>query len=97
MGEIAAGEVGRRIGFFPGDVVEDFVAELLHGEADAVDDVGVPVTQMVPLGLRTRWQRLARRVEFVVGVPGRGICPSRPCPRLTILPAWQVMPPLERK
>ena len=39
MGEVAAAQVGRRIGFFPGDVVEDFEAELLHGVADAEDDV----------------------------------------------------------
>jgi len=40
VGEIAAGEVGRRIGLDPGDVVEELEAELLHGEADGVDDVG---------------------------------------------------------
>lgn len=39
VGEVAAGEVGGRVGFFPDDVVEDFEAELLHGEADGVDDV----------------------------------------------------------
>ena len=39
VGEIAAGEIGRRIGFDPGDVVEELEAELLHGEADGVDDV----------------------------------------------------------
>ena len=40
VGEIAAGEVGRRVGLDPGDVVEEFKIELLHSEADAVDDVG---------------------------------------------------------
>ena len=30
---------GRRIGFFPGDVVQDFVAELLQGVADGKNDV----------------------------------------------------------
>jgi len=40
VGEIAAGEIGRRIGLDPGDVVEELEAELLHGEADGVDDVG---------------------------------------------------------
>jgi len=40
VGEIAAGEIGRRIGLHPGDVVEELEAELLHGEADGVDDVG---------------------------------------------------------
>lgn len=39
VGEVAAGEVGRRVGLFPRDVVEDFEAELLHGEADGEDDV----------------------------------------------------------
>lgn len=40
VGEIAAGEIGRRIGLYPGDVVEELEAELLHGEADGMDDVG---------------------------------------------------------
>ena len=39
VGEVAAGKIGRRIGFFPGDVVEEFETELLHGEADAENDV----------------------------------------------------------
>ena len=40
VGEVAAGEIGRRIGLDPGNVVEELEAELLHGEADGVDDVG---------------------------------------------------------
>src|SRR5579872_3023644 len=39
VGEVAAGEVGRRIGLDPGNVVEQLEAELLHGEADGMDDV----------------------------------------------------------
>ena len=39
MGEIAAGKIGRRIGLDPGNVIEKLEAELLHGEADGVDDV----------------------------------------------------------
>ena len=39
VGEIAAGKIGRRIGLDPGNVVEEFEAELLHGEADGMDDV----------------------------------------------------------
>ena len=40
VSEIAAGEIGRRVGLDPGDVVEEFKIELLHSETDAVDDVG---------------------------------------------------------
>jgi len=40
VGEIAAGEIGRWVGLYPGDVVEKLEAELLHGEADAMDNVG---------------------------------------------------------
>lgn len=40
VGEVAAREIGRRIGLNPGNVVEEFEAEPLHGEADGVDDVG---------------------------------------------------------
>ena len=39
VSEVAAGKVGGRIGFDPGDVVEELEAELLHGEADGMDDV----------------------------------------------------------
>ena len=40
VGEVAAGKIGRRIGLDPGNVVEELEAELLHGEADGMDDVG---------------------------------------------------------
>ena len=40
VGEIAARKIGWRIGLDPGNVVQELEAELLHGEADAVDDVG---------------------------------------------------------
>ena len=40
VGEIAAREIGRRVRLHPGNVVEELEAELLHGEADGMDDVG---------------------------------------------------------
>ena len=40
VSEIAARKIGRRIRLYPGNVVEELEAELLHGEADGVDDVG---------------------------------------------------------
>ena len=40
VSEIAAGEIGRRIGLNPGNIVQKLEAELLHGEADGMDDVG---------------------------------------------------------
>ena len=39
VSEIAAGKIGRGIGFDPRDVVEELEAELLHGEADGMDDM----------------------------------------------------------
>ena len=39
VGEVAATEVGRRIGFLPSYVIEKLEAELLHGVADVVNDV----------------------------------------------------------
>lgn len=39
VGEIAAGEIGRRVGLDPGDVVQEFEIKLLHGEADGMDYV----------------------------------------------------------
>jgi hypothetical protein len=40
VSEVTAGEIGGRIGLDPGNVVEEFEAELLHGEADGMNDVG---------------------------------------------------------
>jgi len=40
VSEVAAGKIGRRIGLDPGNVVEELEAELLHGEADGMNDVG---------------------------------------------------------
>lgn len=37
--EVAAGEIRRRVGLLPGDVVEDFEAKLLHRVTDGEDDV----------------------------------------------------------
>jgi len=39
VGEVPATQVGRRVGLFPGDVVENLEPELLHRVADAEDDV----------------------------------------------------------
>ena len=39
VGEVTAAQVGGRIGFLPGDVVEDFEPELLHSVADGENDV----------------------------------------------------------
>ena len=39
VSEVAAGQIGRRIGLDPGNVVEKLEAELLHGEADGMNDV----------------------------------------------------------
>lgn len=39
VGEVAAGKVGRRVGLFPGDVVEDFEPQLLQRVPNGEDDV----------------------------------------------------------
>ena len=73
VGEIAAGEIGRRIGFDPGDVVEELEAELLHGEADGMDDVAGAADPDGAVGFQ---DALAggepRAVEVVVGVGAAG-------------------------
>jgi len=66
------------------------------GEADAVDGRG--------RCRRPRWSRWVSgrgwaaashaAVEIVIGVGARGICPKSLCGTETILPAWQVMPPV---
>ena len=37
MSEAAAGQIRRRIGFLPGDVVDDFITLLLQGHADGIN------------------------------------------------------------
>src|SRR6266700_4595978 len=57
----------------------------------------VPETQIPPLGLRTRWQAASQaRLKSCLASGPRDLSHS-PLLTLTILPAWQVMPPLERK
>jgi len=76
VGEIAAGEIGRRIGLDPGDVVEELEAELLHGEADGVDDVAGAADPDGAVGLE---DALAGgepgAVKFMVGVGTSGDVP----------------------
>ena len=74
--EIAAGKVGRRIGLYPGNVVQKFEAELLHGEADGVDNVGGAGNPDGAVGFE---YALAGgepgEVEFMVGIGTFGFVP----------------------
>jgi len=76
VGEIAAGKVGRRIGLDPGDVVQELEFELLHGEADGMNDVAGAGNPDGAVGLE---DALAGgepgAVEFVVGVGTAGTVP----------------------
>ena len=76
VGEIAAGEIGRRIGLDPGDVVEELEAELLHGEADGMDDVAGAADPDGAVGLE---DALAGgepgAIELVVGIRTSGDVP----------------------
>ncbi len=76
MGEVAAGEIRRRIGLDPGNVVEELEAELLHGEADGMDDVGGAGDPEGAVGLQ---DALAGgepgAVEFVIGIRAFGFVP----------------------
>ena len=80
VGEIAAGEIGRRVGLDPGDVVEELEAELLHGEADGMNDVAGAGDPDGAVGFQ---DALAGgepgQVELVIGVGRRGSGPSRLC------------------
>ena len=76
VGEVAAGKIGRRIGLDPGNVVEELEAELLHGEADGMDDVGGAGDPDGAVGLE---DALAGGqpggVEGVIGVRAAGFVP----------------------
>ena len=68
--------MGGRIGFFPGDVVEDLEPELLQGEADGEDDVMGAGDPEGAVGLE---DALAASepfgVELVVPFPAAGLVP----------------------
>jgi len=69
VGEIAAGEIGRRVGLDPGDVVQEFEIKLLHGEADGMDYVACAADPNRSVGFEdalTGGEPCA--VEFMVGV-----------------------------
>lgn len=76
MGEIAAGEIGRGIGLDPRDVVAKLEAELLHGEANGMDDVGGAGDPDGAIGFENA---LAGgepgAVEFMIGVWAAGFVP----------------------
>ena len=76
VGEIAAGEIRRRIGLDPGDVVQELEFELLHGEADGMDDVAGAADPDGAIGLE---DALAGgepgAIEFMVRVGAAGTVP----------------------
>ncbi len=77
VGEIAAREIGRRVGLDPGNVVEEFEAELLHGEADGMNDVGGAADPDGAVGLE---YALAGSepgaIEFVIDFGALGFVPG---------------------
>jgi len=69
VGEVAAGEIGRRVGLDPGNVVQELEFEFLHGEADGMNDVTGAGNPDGAVGLE---EALAGGepfdVEFVIGL-----------------------------
>jgi len=76
MSEVAAREIGRRIGLDPGNVVEQLEAELLHGEADGMNDVAGAADPNGAVGLE---DALAGgepgAIEFVIFCSAAGAVP----------------------
>ncbi len=80
VGEVAAGEIWRRIGLDPGNVVEQLEAELLHGEAHGMNDVAGAADPDGAVGFE---DALAGgepgAVEFVIFSPRPASGPIRLC------------------
>jgi len=77
VGEVAAGKIGRRIGLDPGDVVEELEFELLHGEADGMDDVGGAADPDGAVGLEDALaggEPIA--IKLVIGIGAAGDVPG---------------------
>ena len=69
VGEVTAGKIGRRIGFDPGNVIEQLEAELLHGEADGMDHVAGAADPNGSIGLEDALAGFEpQAIEFVIGV-----------------------------
>ena len=69
VGEIAAGKIGRRVGLDPGNIVEEFEFELLHGEADGMDYVAGAADPNRSVGFEDALAGCEPcAVEFMVGV-----------------------------
>ena len=76
VSEIAARKIGRRVGLNPGDVVEELEAELLHGEADGMDDVAGAADPDGAVGLEDAPAGgEPEAVEFMIGVGAAGAVP----------------------
>jgi hypothetical protein len=76
VGEVAAGEVGRRVGLDPGDVVQQLELELLHRKPDRVNHVAGAADPNRPVGLeRALAEEQPGFVELVVGVGAAGAVP----------------------
>lgn len=76
VGEIAATQIRRRIWFFPGDVVEDFEAELLHGVADAENHMVRAADPDGPVGFEDALAAFEpRQIKFVVEIGAAAFVP----------------------
>ena len=76
VSEIAAGKIGRGIGLDPGDVVQELEFELLHGEADGMDDVAGAADPDGAVGLEDAPAGgEPEAVEFMIGVGAAGAVP----------------------
>src|SRR5438552_1217515 len=76
VSEVAAGKIGRSIGLDPGNVVEELEAELLHGEADGMDDVRSAGNPNGTVGFEdTLGGSEPGRVELMIGVRTAGFVP----------------------
>ncbi len=76
VGKIAARKIGRRIGLHPRDVVQELEAELLHGEADGMDDVGGAGNPDGAVGFEdTLAGSEPRAIKFVIRIRSAGFVP----------------------
>ncbi len=77
VGEVSAGKIGRRIGLDPAHVIQQLEIELLHGEADAVNDVRGAADPNAAVGLE---DALRGGEPFAIeGVIGFGALRAVPC------------------
>lgn len=97
MCEVSTTQVRRWVWLFPGNLVQQFESQLLHHKSDRINNVPCTRYPDATIRLQTLWQVSSHEVlnRCILSTEVRRS--QSPLLTVTILPAWHVMPPFDRK